>query len=139
MGGWQAFVVFGACIQTFLGNVGVHRAPGSDWWCGTLPDIMPHFVPPFPRLEPTLCTLFGHRPSNFATFGFNGLRINPMRMQGVPLLCRKPVFALRSVGPALSKSQIMLKIQKAETAIIFSDDLLLVCGGRDTLTTSQHK
>ena len=124
------------------------RPPGSNWWwCGTLPDIMPHFVPPFPRLEPALCTLFGHRPSNFATFGAPLQWVeNPMQMQGIPLLCRKPVFALRSVGPALSKSQGIAQIkcsrykkQRLQSRLIFSDGWLLLCGGRDSLTPSHHK
>ena len=65
----------------------------------SLLDIMPHSVPPFPRLEPALCTLFAHRPSNFATFGAASMGWEPgLRMQGISVLCRKPVSTLTQMS-----------------------------------------
>ena len=65
-GGNSSFSVFlftsspfkGSPFEHFL-EISVYRAPLSSNSCGTLADIMPHFVKPFPRLEPTLSALFG--------------------------------------------------------------------------------
>ena len=64
-GGNSSFSVFLFTCSPFKGSpfehfleISVYRAPLSSNSCGTLADIMPHFVKPFPRLEPPLSALF---------------------------------------------------------------------------------
>ena len=64
-GGNSSFSVFLFTCSPFKGSpfehfleISVYRALLSSNSCGTLADIMPHFVKPFPRLEPPLSALF---------------------------------------------------------------------------------
>ena len=81
----------------------LHDFYGIVWYCMVLQDIawycIVFYCAPFTRLEPALCALFGHRPSNFATFGeafggaFDGLKPHDANARHSKIYAGKPVFA----------------------------------------------
>ena len=82
---------------------------GIAWYC------IVFYCAPFTRLEPALCALFGHRPSNFATFGeafggaFGGasMGFNPMmQMQGIPRFMQENLFSPLDEWPAVKVKSI---------------------------------